>query len=337
MDPTGSSVVGSRRGATIRDAWNGGEGRSAAVCSRGCESALEEAELHGLRRRRTGRSGERLLRLGRQRDRRLGGGPAAREPREVGVAAHPASPACRAQRPGDRADRGGRPPAERSCSCSCPCTLGDAERAAREELRREVAERRDHRRPHRARSGGTGAARRPRSRPAAGRGSRAAGTSGRSRRTRRRGASPIPASSPSSSFPAWPTNGTPCWSSWKPGASPTNIRSARGSPEPKTTCVRPCASRQRVQANVSSRYAASSWVRCAASVTAATRPAATAASAETRLRRDAVSGEHGELPAHVRGAAVRATGLLPAPDELLEMRLALHADVLVDRHLDLRP
>ena len=33
------------------------------------------------------------------------------------------------------------------------------------------------------------------------------------------------ASSFSSSFPAWPTNGTPCLSSWKPGASPTNIRS----------------------------------------------------------------------------------------------------------------
>ena len=31
-----------------------------------------------------------------------------------------------------------------------------------------------------------------------------------------------------SSFPAAPTNGTPCLSSWKPGASPTNIRSAVG-------------------------------------------------------------------------------------------------------------
>src|SRR3954447_16967717 len=61
---------------------------------------------------------------------------------------------------------------------------------------------------------------------------------------------PIPASSLSSSFPAWPTNGTPCLSSWKPGASPTNIRSACGLPAPNTTCVRPCASPQRVQTAV---------------------------------------------------------------------------------------
>ena len=64
---------------------------------------------------------------------------------------------------------------------------------------------------------------------------------------------PEPPRSSSSSFPAWPTNGTPCLSSWKPGASPTNIRSACGLPEPKTTCVRPCASRQRVQLAVAPR------------------------------------------------------------------------------------
>src|SRR5207247_1523247 len=62
---------------------------------------------------------------------------------------------------------------------------------------------------------------------------------------------PIPPRSWSSSFPAWPTNGKPCLSSWKPGASPTNIRSASGSPTPKTTWVRPSASRQAVQAAVS--------------------------------------------------------------------------------------
>src|SRR5690242_16357700 len=49
----------------------------------------------------------------------------------------------------------------------------------------------------------------------------------------------------------------PCLSSWKPGASPTNIRSARGLPAPKTTCVLPCASRQRVQPAVSAPYASS--------------------------------------------------------------------------------
>src|SRR5438046_8592806 len=50
------------------------------------------------------------------------------------------------------------------------------------------------------------------------------------------------------SFPAAPTNGSPCWSSWKPGASPTNITLACGFPTPKTTWVRPIfASLQRWQ------------------------------------------------------------------------------------------
>src|SRR3954470_3618090 len=68
---------------------------------------------------------------------------------------------------------------------------------------------------------------------------------------------PIPASSFSSSFPAWPTNGRPCLSSWNPGASPTNIRSARGLPAPNTTCVRPCARRQRVQLEAATAYSSS--------------------------------------------------------------------------------
>src|SRR5262249_37552329 len=80
---------------------------------------------------------------------------------------------------------------------------------------------------------------------------------GRYRSSRHR---PTPASSPSSSFPAWPTKGTPCLSSWKPGASPTNIRSARGLPAPKTTCVRPSASLQRVQAAVAVAYASSASI-----------------------------------------------------------------------------
>ena len=65
--------------------------------------------------------------------------------------------------------------------------------------------------------------------------------------------SPIPSSSPSSSLPAWPTNGTPCLSSWNPGASPTNIRSALGEPAPNTTCVRPCESAHFVQSATASR------------------------------------------------------------------------------------
>src|SRR4029434_9593775 len=68
----------------------------------------------------------------------------------------------------------------------------------------------------------------------------------------------------------------------------------------------------------------------------ATAPAATTArwhrSAEGRLLGGAVSGEHGELLAHMRGVAVGAADRFPVPDELLEVRLALHAHVLVDRH-----
>src|SRR6266542_6095347 len=51
----------------------------------------------------------------------------------------------------------------------------------------------------------------------------------------------------SRSFPDRPTNGSPCRSSCSPGPSPTNIRSAFGSPTPKTTLVRPCESGQRTQ------------------------------------------------------------------------------------------
>src|SRR3954451_6476265 len=53
---------------------------------------------------------------------------------------------------------------------------------------------------------------------------------------------PISPSSVSSSRPAWPTNGRPCLSSFAPGASPTNIRSASALPEPKTTVWRAAAS-----------------------------------------------------------------------------------------------
>src|SRR5690348_7517574 len=136
----------------------------------------------------------------------------------------------------------------------------------------------------------------------------------------------MPASSVSSSLPAWPTKGLPCWSSWKPGASPTNIRSASGSPIPKTTWVRPSASRHVVQPATSVAKAASS--------VAATRTAATAAAAaEARfLLPGAVSREDGELLPHVQGAAVRAVWVVTVPDELLEVRLALHAHVLVDGH-----
>src|SRR5438874_6581948 len=72
------------------------------------------------------------------------------------------------------------------------------------------------------------------------------------------------------------------------------------------------------------------------SVPAATASTTTASgrhrSAVTRLLGGAVSREHGELLADVRGLAVGAADRFPVADELLEMRLALHAYVLVDRH-----
>src|SRR5579885_3534660 len=125
---------------------------------------------------------------------------------------------------------------------------------------------------------------------------------------------PMPASSFERSCPAAPTKGTPCLSSWKPGASPTNIRSADGEPLPKTTWVRPSARRF--------------------SSAAATRPAATATTAEAGLSGGAVCGERrAELLRDLGVPAVGARGIrIGHPDELLEVGLAAHADVVVDRH-----
>src|SRR5262245_45785701 len=153
----------------------------------------------------------------------------------------------------------------------------------------------------------------------------------------------MPPSNRSRSLPAWPTNGSPCLSSWKPGASPTNMRSAFGSPTPNTTCVRVSASRHFVHCATWEANAASSVIRRPVydrertSVRAAARAAAAAAArgrlAEARLRLRAARSEHGELLRDVPGPAVGARRRLVAePDELLEVALALHADVLVDRH-----
>src|SRR4029078_1821778 len=68
---------------------------------------------------------------------------------------------------------------------------------------------------------------------------------------------------------------------------------------------------------------------------AAAGPAAapTGAAAERRLRRRTVDGEGGNLLQHVRRLARRAgDDLVLAADELVEMVLAFHARVLVDRH-----
>src|SRR5512132_3800212 len=141
------------------------------------------------------------------------------------------------------------------------------------------------------------------------------------------------ASNWSSSLPAAPTNGTPCLSSWNPGASPTNIRSESGFPEPNTTCVRPPASAHFVQPATTSPNARSSST-LVSSVTAATASAATAATTTecAGLPGGADHRERRELPGDVRRAALRAGNHLIPPDELLEVLLALHADVLVHRH-----
>src|SRR5690242_4998545 len=71
----------------------------------------------------------------------------------------------------------------------------------------------------------------------------------------------------------------------------------------------------------------------AAAAAAAAAPAAGRSLAEAGLRRSAVHGKDGELPPGICGTAVRARGRVGVhADELLEVLLALHARVLVDRH-----
>src|SRR4051794_11517913 len=128
----------------------------------------------------------------------------------------------------------------------------------------------------------------------------------------------MPSRSFERSFPAAPTNGTPCLSSWNPGASPTNIKSAVDEPDPKTTCVRPSASAQRMQPATTSPYAIRLRSAAASTATAATT------SAEAGAARRAVSRERlAELLRHLRVAAVGARRIgIRHPDELLEVGLA---------------
>ena len=155
-----------------------------------------------------------------------------------------ASAACRAPPPGGRSGRASPALPPSTTSCSLPVHLGDPGRLAREQLRREVAERRRRASAGSARSAARGGA--SHASISSGCGSRLPGRAAfqdvrdvdvlardadareqlaeQLARRRRR-------------------TGTPCLSSWKPGASPTNISSAVGEPEPKTTCVRVCGER----------------------------------------------------------------------------------------------
>ena len=84
-------------------------------------------------------------------------------------------------------------------------------------------------------------------------------------------------------------------------------------------------------AQIETRRPAGSGSVAAAATAAAT--AAARARREARLGGGTVDGERGELPQHLCGAAARAGhDLLLGADELLEVLLALHARVLVDRH-----
>src|SRR5436190_21383319 len=121
------------------------------------------------------------------------------------------------------------------------------------------------------------------------------------------------------------------------------MRSASGLPTPKTTCVRVSASRHFVHCATWEANAASSVierpvydrgrtsVRAAAGAAAA--PAAGRSRAEARLRFRAVRREHRELLRDVVRPAIgtRRRSVTEA-HELLEVALAPHADVLINRH-----
>ena len=68
--------------------------------------------------------------------------------------------------------------------------------------------------------------------------------------------SPATSSSSSRNFPAAPTKGFPCKSSFLPGASPIIITRACGLPSPKTTLVLPSQSEHALQVETSSRISA---------------------------------------------------------------------------------
>src|SRR5919201_986875 len=139
------------------------------------------------------------------------------------------------------------------------------------------------------------------------------------------------------------------------------MRSAFGLPDPNTTWVRPFASAHRVHEAVCSAYSRSAAARstvsiggqsttrpgCASSAAASVAPAsvgtaaraAAAAAARSRrtgiarLLRRAVHCERRELLEDVSGTTLRTHDrLVGAAHELVEVRLALHACVLVNGH-----
>src|SRR5207248_4705141 len=105
---------------------------------------------------------------------------------------------------------------------------------------------------------------------------------------------------------------------------------ARFGPSSSASSASSCSRCARVSCSPSDVISIALLVAAAAGASAA--PACPAA--EARLLPRAVDGEGGELARHVGRRAVGTRDLLVAADELLEVRLALHADVFVDRHGD---
>ena len=229
-------------------------GDGLGLLRRGADSSSHRAASS-----RTGRAGPRArARCARARH-GSACGAARRQPSSSGMRAKSSSSTCSIARRVERGrrvvERVERDPvaAERRPPARLPVDARDPERLAREELRGEVAERRDELSARSARSAeevrlaGLDLVGLRVAVPGRAALDHVRDVDVRARRGRSRRAACRAASRPGR------RTGTPCLSSWKPGASPTNIRSASGSPEPKTTCVRPSASRQRVQAETPAR------------------------------------------------------------------------------------
>ena len=156
------------------------------------------------------------------------------------------SPACRAPRRGGTTGRAARR-AGRRAHLVAPVEARDPGGVAPQELRREVAQRADDASAGRARAGGRGTPGSARSRPAAGRGCPGAALQRVDDEHLVAGEADL-AEELVEQAPGRPTKGRPCSSSWRPGASPTNMRSASAWPAPNTTLWRVAASSgQRVQ------------------------------------------------------------------------------------------
>ena len=153
----------------------------------------------------------------------------------------------------------------------------------------------------------------------------------------------MPARSLSSSFPAWPTNGSPACP--RGSREPRRRTSGRrpGCRRRRRPACGPAASGQRVQGPTASSLSSSArpgprsrpeFTPADASVAAAARAAAAAAPAAPagKLGWEAPGRRRPRTALPPSWPTVGTGEVLVAAHELLEVRLTLHADVLVDRH-----